>query len=170
MKRTDPIRRASVGKATGNMLRILQILSAAKANGLPFMFLLNVSPRTINALMRRDWISPSFDKQDVLWRYGITPRGEKALKAFNTKSKRRNDKLCPTCGIRPRKVTKSGKLASYCAYCRSDKWHAANPPKAPDTMCSACGKAKKHPKRSQCLECYRKAQKEYSRRYRNGKS
>lgn len=99
---------------TSKMLAILELLESALAQDYPFIAV-SAHPRTLKALVNRDWIFASSGLDGV--RYKITGRGMKALNAYRQQPPARRDGLCPTCGERPRKVAPSGYVYGYCEEC-----------------------------------------------------
>lgn len=131
-------RRAGL-EMTSTQFDILACLRDAKAQDMPFVHLMGIHKRTLSSLIAQDWIfaSPGSDGT----RYKITLRGEHALKIF-TPVLRRNDGICPTCGIRPKHVFPNGKTYGYCIECEHAYKNAMNrlgrPRINPDRLCSSC--------------------------------
>jgi len=125
------------------MMRVLEYLVAAKAQGSPYVPLEDVDSRTVKALFNRDWIFVGHDGE----LYNITERGERAFHVYQQPA-RRNDAICPTCGIRPRHVTASGRLSAYCLECDNESKRKAyklkRPTKNPDSLCPQCHKRQRH--------------------------
>lgn len=132
-------RRAGLPVMSRHMMLVLQDMRAAKASGFPFVDLSGVHKRTINALVRFDWIFESPGLDGV--RYKITLRGEKALKVYERPTYR-YDGLCPRCGLRPKKNWSSGKTCGYCDEClrkRDKRQYALKGHQfRPDSVCPMC--------------------------------
>lgn len=156
---------------TPYMLGVLQHLRQSKADGWPYVLVPDVCKATLVALFERDWIfaSPGSDGA----RYGITERGERALKVYEAPG-HRYDGICPTCGLRPKHVSKSGRQDGYCLECGNASKRRAYRLKRPTVkvgrMCSRCHKRPVHVLSggraiSYCLRCKnlrnRKAKKNY---------
>lgn len=124
---------------------VLAFLRDAKAQDMPFIHLPGVYKRTLNSMVAQDWIfaSPGSDGT----RYKITHRGERALKIF-TPVLRRDDGLCPTCGLRPRRIKADGKYYGYCVPCESvykkAMYRLGRHRIDPDRLCSSCKKRPLH--------------------------
>ena len=127
------------------MIAILQQLSDAKKTDYPQVALIDVRPRTIQAMERNDWII------ETKWvdgmRYVITKRGEKALKAYQ-QPRHRTDGICSRCNVRPRGFYKTGTKRPYCVECLQEhgrkqfamKGHQLDP----NGLCARCKKRPRH--------------------------
>ena len=144
---------------TSNMMDVLDYLRRAKQDGWPFVPVEDIDPRTLRALFNRDWIFESTGPDGS--RYCITERGERAYKVYEQPT-RRNDDICPTCGIRPRHVSQSGRKDGYCLECGNESKRKAyrlkRPGKNPQSMCPRCHKRPRHVYASgractYCLHC-----------------
>lgn len=126
-------------------MNVLSYLLEAKAQGWPFVPLPDVHARTLKALFETDLIDVSHGDDGT--RYKITVRGERTRQAYLTPVQRR-DGLCPDCGLRPRRVTESGRVEGYCLTCASKSKRRAyklkRPSHNPDSPCSRCHKRKRH--------------------------
>lgn len=120
---------------------ILQDLRAAKEAEFPWVYLDGVHARTLNSLLRFDWVAVSPGGELDRDRYRITHAGLKALKIFEVPP-RRYDGICPVCGVRPKQMMPSGQHG-YCKEC--DKAHKqrqralGRPRLNPNRPCSDCG-------------------------------
>lgn len=164
--------------ATQTMIDVLQQLQSAAQNDNPYLALNGVHGRTIWALVQRDWIVGSYEKQSKKKRlvnpmYRITGRGKKALKIFTAPTTNHRDGLCPSCRERPKHRYKSGNFAGYCYPCLREtwkrKWKLFGYQKDPDGLCPICQIRKRHitPSgnvRSYCLPCRRERSKETRKR------
>lgn len=141
-------KRANLPLMTQRMMRVLQAMRAAKDADYPFVYLDNIHPRTVNALIRRGWIFQSEGKGLDRDRYCITQAGLKALKVYERPPERRWDRICPACGLRPKKVYPSGRLYGYCDECeRKSKRRAYQlfgRRLDPDGLCARCKRRKRH--------------------------
>lgn len=156
------------------MLLLLQDMRAAQAAGWKWVaFNGGVHKRTINSLIRRDWISQSKGIDGV--RYSITARGLKALRVFEAPTYR-YDGICPTCGLRPRAVTASGNELAYCRECqrlhRKRQYELFGHQFAPDSLCPDCGQRPRqvYPSGKRgvyCRECRNKRRREERRSQKN---
>lgn len=160
---------------TSNMMAVLDYLRQAKQKEWPFVLVEDVDRRTLQALVDRDWVFESVAADGS--RYSITERGERAYKAYE-KPLRRNDGICPTCGIRPKHVTKSGIKIGYCLECDAEAKRGAyrlRRPKVKDgRMCSRCGKRPVHVLAggrpiSYCLHCKNLRNRRGKKRWRKDK-
>ncbi len=111
------------------------------------MHLPDVHGRTLWSLLNRDWIFKSPGLDGV--RYKLTGRGLKALKVYEP-TLRRDDGICPACGIRPRNVYPGGREYGYCAECEREHKR--------EGLCPRCKERPKHVARtgrvaSYCLQC-----------------
>lgn len=140
-------------------LCVLNYLADALAQGWPFVVLDGVHPRTIQHLFEADLVAESKGEDGT--RYKITARGERTRQAY-LKPINRRDGICPTCGVRPRHVTASGRKEGYCLKCANGSKRKAyklrRPHHNPDRMCSRCHKRKVHISASgrvltYCLPC-----------------
>ena len=126
-------------------LQILQYMREACDTGFPFVALDGVHGRTINSLIRHDWIveSPGLDGT----RYKITGRGLKALAIFEEPVQTPHP-LCSRCQQRPRRTRQDGSTGCYCVDCyrRIHREHYAEYGNQlrPDGLCAACKKRKRH--------------------------
>ncbi len=130
---------------TSPMFEALKLLRDAKKLEWPFIPLEGFHKLTIDALIRRRWIfaSPGLDGT----RYKITDAGERALRIFEKPSRSNPDKICPTCGIRPKHVSASGKTHGYCLECDRDlgrrkRQHGV--PRFKSDICPRCQKRKRY--------------------------
>lgn len=138
-------KRRGLPSMTAKMLAVLQQLRAAKEADWPFVTFKGVYKSTIKALEDRYWIFPSKGLDGV--RYGITSKGEKALKVYELPSKR-YDGICPTCEQRPKHVTRGGRREGYCLDCLRASARRARALKLKrkrgDVFCSRCHKRPRH--------------------------
>jgi len=144
---------------TSYMMEVLDYLRRAKSEGWEFVTLENVPPQTLCSLFERDWIFASDGPDDT--RYKITERGELAYKTYD-RPKRHYDDICPTCGIRTKHVTKSGRKSAYCIECDNASKRANYKLKRPKVkvgrLCSRCNKRPVHVQAggraiTYCLHC-----------------
>lgn len=137
--------RRGLPRITPKMLEVLLFLRQTKADEWPCVPLENIHGLTLNALVNRDWVFKS--ASDVDDRYGITARGEHALKVYEPVLRRR-DGICPTCGLRPKHVSPSGRVDGYCLECGNKSKRKAykmkRPGKNPDSLCPRCKKRSRH--------------------------
>lgn len=130
---------------TSPMLEALKLLRDAKKLEWPFIPLPGFHKLTVDALVRRRWVFASSGMDGV--RYKITDAGERALRIFEKPSRRNPDKICPTCGIRPKHISASGRLNAYCTECERDlgrrKWQH-NAPRFKSHTCPRCEKRPRH--------------------------
>lgn len=139
--KSKQVKRHGLPPMTRCMAEVLAELRAAQQADMPFIHLPDLHYRTRRSLILRDWIfaSPGLDGT----RYKITGRGLKALAVYEQPIQRRDDGLCPTCGVRPRKVAKTGYVYGYCAECQrlhdnrqfALKGHQLDP----NSLCPRCG-------------------------------
>jgi hypothetical protein len=139
--------RSPYGVITEAMFQTLKRLAESYANEFPFIALDGVRGQTIRALQDRDWLVVSNGLDGT--RYAITGRGLKAFKIFNTPSGRRNDNMCPSCGIRPRGgFFPSGDIRPYCRECERINHNKHNDEHGglhnPNIPCSSCKKNNRH--------------------------
>lgn len=130
---------------TPPMLEALKLLRDAKRIVWPFIPLEGFHKLTIDALVRRDWIYASRGLDGT--RYKITDAGERALRIFEKPSRRNPDKVCPTCGVRPKHVTRTGKMHGYCIECDRDlgrRKRLHNAPRFKSLICPRCQKHKRY--------------------------
>lgn len=154
---TRLIKRRGLPGISPYMLAALKSLREAKENakesGFPgeaFAELPGLHKHTLRALLdfNRDWIVAETLTETVGGtRYAITARGLKALKVYEPEL-RRNDGICPDCGLRPKHVYTTGRKAGYCAVCLSKqaKWRDQHGlyKGVPDRPCSRCKKKPRH--------------------------
>lgn len=130
---------------SSRMFDALQILRAAKESEFPFIDLPGVYKSTIRALVERDWIFPSPGLDGI--RYKITARGEKAMRIFEEPLRSNPNKICPDCGIRPKHVSSTGRLAAYCLECdrvlSRRKWQHKTP-RFKSNTCPRCQRRPRH--------------------------
>lgn len=133
------LKRHNLPLATPVMLEVLRFLRQCQHDGWPFVTLDDIHKRTLNSLFNRDWIARS-DGPDR--RYKITARGLHALKIYEAPSSRRSDGLCPSCGIRPKRVYPSGRLYGYCIECEREHkrkmYQMGRTRMNPDAPCCQC--------------------------------
>ena len=164
-------RRAGLPTCTINMLNVMKHIYE---KGNPFAYVNDVDPRTLRALIRRDWVIKSIGKKTLRsrtilddTRYKLTGRGAKALQIYaippEEYDERRWDGICCRCGERERGWYSNGKRMPYCKQCdsrikcRARKLFGYKNP----GLCPDCGERDKHimPSgrvRSYCLPCRRK--------------
>lgn len=154
---------------TAKMETVLIALRDAANTGTPFIHLTDAHQHTLRALVRRDWIFPSAGKDGT--RYKITGRGLKALKAYE-QPPYRQDGICPTCGVRPRKVYPGGRHYGYCHECELESkrrmWKMKGKQIDRNAPCSDCGIRPRHVYPSgaviiYCYECRNERRKEERR-------
>lgn len=156
---------------TSMMFEVLAYLHTANQQEWPFVLLPKVHKRTINSLTQRDWVFASPGHDGV--RYKITERGERALRLFSRPAKRQ-DGICPTCGIRPKHRYSSGVVHGYCKECEAEykkaMYHLGRQRIDPDRLCSCCHQRPLHRMSggklsTYCTEC-RQAKRAEERRIR----
>lgn len=144
---------------TPPMMKVLLALRAAADADAPFMHLPDVHGRTLWSLLNRDWIFKSPGLDGV--RYKLTGRGLKALKVYEP-TLRRDDGICPACGIRPRNVYPGGREYGYCAECEREhkrkQFKLKGKQLKREGLCPRCKERPKHVARtgrvaSYCLQC-----------------
>lgn len=111
------LRRRGLPTITGGMVPVLIALRDIADDDCPFLPLDDVDPRTLRALEDRDWIVQITARLEIT-HYKITGRGLEALEVYLPQVKR-NDGLCPRCGIRKRRIFKTGRQGPYCRQCAS---------------------------------------------------
>ncbi len=151
-------------RMTAIMFDVMVRLARRDAAGFPFDVLDGVHKRTIDAMIRRDWIfaSKGIDG-DVL--YKLTRRGKLAHRMYRTPlESRRYDGICPICGVRPKAYTRNGNCYGYCKECDREKRKRQRRlfgnQKDPNSICPRCGERKVHITasgnvRSLCQPCRR---------------
>lgn len=173
-------RRAGLPTCTGNMLEMMKHI---RDKGNPFAYVDDVDPRTIRALVIRDWIVQSSGikegsrKRERIDedRYRLTPRGERALKVYEIPPEeyaKRSDGICCRCGKNERGYYSTGRRKPYCDDClkkiAARKYALLGYQKNPG-ICPKCGKREKHIQangkvRSYCKPCRRKLSKRRRKR------
>lgn len=151
---------------TAIMLLVLRHLKEAKEAGLSPVSLaeFGLHKATLTALLDRDWIYEA--RVDGQARYGITARGERELRFYESPvAPRRTDGLCPACGLRPRHVSATGRVNGYCYECgkvyEKRQRDLGRPRLNPNRLCSMCRERPVHicstgrPK-TYCAECLKK--------------
>jgi len=155
---------------TALMLLVLRHLKAAKEAGASPASLaeFNLHGATLAALIDRDWIYEA--RIDSQTRYGLTARGERELRFYDSpREPRRWAGICPTCGERPKHVSASGKMDGYCYECgkvyRKRQRELGRPLVKAGRLCSMCRQRPVHvcstgrPK-TYCKECLRAVRRE----------
>lgn len=148
-------KRRDLPLCTPPMMKVLLELRAAAEADSPFIHLPGVHSRTLRSLLNRDWIfkSPGSDGT----RYKVTGRGLKALKVYEP-TLRRTDDICPTCGIRPKKVYPGGSKGGYCDECEREHKRKQLKLKGkqlnPDGLCPRCKERPKHKTRKGGVRSY----------------
>lgn len=136
-------------------LVVLNYLAESMARDWPFVCLDGIHRRTIQHLFEADLIAESKGADGS--RYKITARGERTRQAY-LKPARRNDGLCPTCGIRMRHITRSGRVDGYCIVCgaasKRRAYRLKRPQHNPDRPCSRCSKQPVYVTRSGRVSTY----------------
>lgn len=173
--------RANLPLCTQVMHEVMgRLIDVADKHDMPFIYLDGVHGRTLNALIRRDWIVRSVSnprEQLDRPRYKITGRGRHAHRIYGIPTseydQRHFDGLCPACRERPKIKTPGGADYGYCEPClikqrRRKRW--SNKQKDPNGLCPMCGKRKRHITtsgnvRSYCLPCRRQRNKQARKRY-----
>lgn len=152
-------------------MQILRFLRDSEDAGFPFADLPGIHGRTINTLVRHDWIFPSKGIDGSVC-YKITGRGRKAMEAYETKPYRL-DGICRRCNKRPRKVSANGNLQGYCAECKREmersRYRREGYGLRSDVPCSRCKTRPRHRRASgavitYCIECSREVRKEGKQR------
>lgn len=133
-----------------------------------------IDPKTIAALLVRDWIIEVEGPEGRL--YKITGRGRKALKA--TTKRTRRDGICPRCGERPRYTSKGGRRQPYCRSCMRVVGHeyrqTLNRAELGQRPCAKCHERPRHlyPNGTwahRCEECLRESRRGIDKRNRERK-
>lgn len=161
--RHDP--RLGLVHMTARMMIVLDRLHAA---GDVYLWLGDVSRRTIRALVERDWIVAGTLRQPL---YRITGRGKAAREVF-LKPGRRLDGICPRCCKRPRGWYQTGARKAYCDEClkqAQNRQHALKGRQLdPHGVCATCKQRPRLVRASgdvciYCAECRRARRKEERR-------
>jgi hypothetical protein len=165
---------------TSQMFNVLtRLIDAADRHDMPFVYLEDVNPRTLRALIHRDWIvenKPPRRTPDLdMPRYKITGRGRNAHEIYSIPpdeyDTRHFDGLCPDCRERPKIKTPSGSDYGYCEPCllkrRRRQKYRSNP-----GVCPRCKIRPKHITKSgrvrpYCKPCRRERERDYRKRYNN---
>ena len=136
------LKRYNLPSTTGRMLDVLGVLRDALQADSPYIALPDTDSRTIKALFEREWIA----EVSVLSvpHFGITGRGLKALKVYESPTTKRSDGLCPRCCERPRAIRKTGVPQPYCKQCESQnskrQYKLGLYRMRPQGMCARCQK------------------------------
>lgn len=117
----------------GKHLNMLAYLVDCEDAGYPWVEL-KLRPKWQQIFLNEDWLAVSIDKYTGATAYKITLRGKQLLDVFV--HKRRNDGLCPRCGLRPRKRYACGEVKGYCGQC----FNEIRRNRRTDAPCVSCGK------------------------------
>lgn len=147
------------------MMTVLYRLREAEQSQYPFASI-EADPRTLRTLVQRDWIIAS-DGLDGI-RYRITGRGLHALTVYEQPSPKRDDGLCPDCGLQPRMTYSTGRQIGYCQDCNRTRQNRGYAEKGnqldPNGLCARCKKHQRHTYPSghtvpYCIKCRKELRK-----------
>lgn len=101
------------------MRRVLRFMLEQKQRDYPWLYLDEVQPKTLAALLRNGWIIQSPANALDRTRYTITRKGLQALEVYGTSRTvgRPATDICPRCKTNPKRVWGSGRQCAYCKRC-----------------------------------------------------